>query len=178
VIVEVEVGGRVRRVELNRSPNEWAVTIDGRSVAVNLAHSGEWSSMVLAPADGGRHDGDRPFASYEIGFDDHGRAELIVHVDGAAIPVSLVDPRRKFGRGADEHRHGGGPAAIVAPMPGRVVKVLVKRGDRVTARQGLVVVEAMKMENELRAPTDGRVSDVRVTEGMSVDARAVLIVLE
>ena len=60
----------------------------------------------------------------------------------------------------------------------RIVKVLVKAGDRVTAGQGLVVVEAMKMENELRAPHDGTVAAVRVSEGMSVDGRAVLIVVE
>jgi len=63
-------------------------------------------------------------------------------------------------------------------MPGRVVKVLVSPGDRVTARQGLVVVEAMKMENELRAPADAVVREVRVVEGASVDAGAILVVLE
>ena len=63
-------------------------------------------------------------------------------------------------------------------MPGRIVKVLVKAGDRVAGGQGLVVVEAMKMENELRAPRDGTVAAVRVSEGMSVDANAVLVVVE
>jgi biotin carboxyl carrier protein len=63
-------------------------------------------------------------------------------------------------------------------MPGRIVKVLVTAGDAVAARQGLVVVEAMKMENELRAPRPGTVTDVRVREGMSVDANAVLVVIE
>jgi biotin carboxyl carrier protein len=63
-------------------------------------------------------------------------------------------------------------------MPGRVIRVLVKAGDRVVERQALVVVEAMKMENELRAPGDALVRDVNVTEGMSVDAGAILIVLE
>jgi biotin carboxyl carrier protein len=62
-------------------------------------------------------------------------------------------------------------------MPGRVVKVLVAVGDAVAARQGLVVVEAMKMENELRAPRAGRVSEVRVREGAPVEANTVLIVL-
>ena len=63
-------------------------------------------------------------------------------------------------------------------MPGRIVKVLVKAGDRVVRGQGLVVVEAMKMENELRATRDGTVAAVRVSEGMSVDANAVLVVVE
>ncbi len=63
-------------------------------------------------------------------------------------------------------------------MPGKVVKILVKAGDQVKARQGLVVVEAMKMENELRSPKDGRVSDVLVAEGASVEAGRLLVVVE
>ena len=63
-------------------------------------------------------------------------------------------------------------------MPGKVVKVLVSPGDEVKARQGLVVVEAMKMENELRSPKDGRVREVAVTEGMSVVAGRLLVVVE
>ena len=63
-------------------------------------------------------------------------------------------------------------------MPGRVVRVLVAPGDEVAARQAVVVVEAMKMENELRSPKAGRVKDVAVTVGMSVEAGRVLIVIE
>jgi biotin carboxyl carrier protein len=63
-------------------------------------------------------------------------------------------------------------------MAGKVIKVLVKPGDTVAARQGVVVVEAMKMENELRSPRDGMVAEVKVAEGASVDAGAVLVVIE
>jgi biotin carboxyl carrier protein len=63
-------------------------------------------------------------------------------------------------------------------MPGKVVRVLVAPGDEVASRQGLVVVEAMKMENELRAGRAGRVSEVLVVEGTSVEAGALLVVLE
>jgi biotin carboxyl carrier protein len=63
-------------------------------------------------------------------------------------------------------------------MPGRIVKVLVKPGDVVAARQGVVVVEAMKMENELRSPKAGTIGEVKVTEGTSVEAGAVLLVVE
>jgi len=63
-------------------------------------------------------------------------------------------------------------------MPGRVVKVLVRAGDPVRARQGLVVVEAMKMENELRSPKDGRVTRVLVDEGAAVEAGRPLVVVE
>jgi biotin carboxyl carrier protein len=84
----------------------------------------------------------------------------------------------RFGRGgAASDQVASGPRRIVAPMPGRVVKVLVKPGDTVDARQGLVVVEAMKMENELRAPGAGTVTEVKVTEGASVEANSVLVVI-
>ena len=63
-------------------------------------------------------------------------------------------------------------------MPGRIVRVLVKPGDEVAGRQGLVVVEAMKMENELVAPRPGRIKDVLVTEGQSVETGRLLIVVE
>ena len=63
-------------------------------------------------------------------------------------------------------------------MPGRVVRVLVKPGDDVTLRQGLVVVEAMKMENELGSPKAGRVKDVTVIEGESVEAGRLLVVVD
>jgi biotin carboxyl carrier protein len=63
-------------------------------------------------------------------------------------------------------------------MPGRVVRVLVKAGDEVAAKQGVVVVEAMKMENELRSPKAGRVKDVSVAPGTSVDAGRVLVTIE
>ena len=63
-------------------------------------------------------------------------------------------------------------------MPGKIVRVLVKTGDAVTARQPVVVVEAMKMENELRASRDGTVAEIQVSEGMSVDAGALLLVIQ
>ncbi|MDE3153993.1 MAG: acetyl-CoA carboxylase biotin carboxyl carrier protein subunit, partial [Acidobacteriota bacterium] len=66
----------------------------------------------------------------------------------------------------------------VAPMPGKVVRVLVAPGDAVTVRQPLVVVEAMKMENELRSPKDGVVREIKVGEGVSVEAGSLLVVVE
>jgi biotin carboxyl carrier protein len=67
---------------------------------------------------------------------------------------------------------------VTAPMPGRVVRVLVAVGDKVTARQPVVVMEAMKMENELRAGKDGSVTQVLVQEGMAVDTGAVLVIVQ
>jgi acetyl/propionyl-CoA carboxylase alpha subunit len=90
---------------------------------------------------------------------------------------ALVDGRRHV-RGAPSDVAIAGEQRIVAPMPGRVLRVLVKPGDQVLARQGLVVVEAMKMENELTSPKDGRVKEVAVSEGLSIDSGRLLVVVE
>jgi biotin carboxyl carrier protein len=71
-----------------------------------------------------------------------------------------------------------GRQSVVASMPGRIVRVLVASGDRVTTGQPVVVVEAMKMENEMRAPKDGVVRDVNVQEGAAIEAGAVLVVID
>ncbi|MSO34946.1 MAG: biotin/lipoyl-binding protein [Acidobacteria bacterium] len=101
-----------------------------------------------------------------------------VHLAGRTIPVQVrlaggFGRQKKAGAAA-----GTGPQRITAPMPGKIARVLVTAGDEVKARQGLVVVEAMKMENELRAARDGRVREVSVVEGQSVDAGAILLVVE
>ena len=120
--------------------------------------------------------------SYEIAFDPAAGDELIVHVNGVAVPLTVIEPGppkpwAKAARRGRRGEAGSGPLAIVAPMPGRIVRVLVKPEEAVAARQPLVVVEAMKMENELRAPRAGTVAEVRVSEGASVEANTVLMVL-
>jgi biotin carboxyl carrier protein len=178
---------------MSRADDGWEVTIDGRRVHVDVAEVGGWLSLLVGPPEGGPHERQaesdgasdvgaafrRPRHSYGVAIDDRGRGELIVHVGGVAIAATIRDPRAAWrGGGRDAASATDGRADVRAPMPGRVVKLLVKTGDVVTARQGLVVVEAMKMENELRAPKDGRVADIRVKEGMPVEANAVLITLE
>ena len=101
--------------------------------------------------------------------------ELLVGLEGRLVAVS-VDGRRRRG-GPDGAAGGDGEQAVTAPMPGRVVRVLVAPGDTVAARQGVVVVEAMKMENELRTPKAGVVKDVAVTPGTLVEAGRVLVVV-
>jgi biotin carboxyl carrier protein len=91
--------------------------------------------------------------------------------------TALVDGRRHL-RGAPRDVAIAGEQRILAPMPGRVLRVLVKSGDLVAARQGLVVVEAMKMENELTSPKDGLVKDVAVSEGQSIESGRLLVIVE
>ena len=111
--------------------------------------------------------------SYEVALEAHDGAG-VAYVNGIAVPVTLP-ARARFGRSGGDA--GNGSKRIVAPMPGRVIKVLVKPGDEVAARQPLVVVEAMKMENELRASGAGTVAEVKVVEGASVEANALLVVI-
>ncbi len=105
--------------------------------------------------------------------------ELIVASRGNAVRVTLVDAARYAHRGpAGRPSQVAGPAEIKAMMPGRIVNVLVKPGDDVIHQQGLIVVEAMKMENELKSPKAGKVVDIRVSPGQTVEKGEVLIIIE
>jgi biotin carboxyl carrier protein len=171
----VDIDGRVRIVAIREDGEGLTASVDGRAFRVDLADAGSHWSLLLSPA--GRWAG--AASSYEIGLHDDPGDAPTVFVNGRAVRAAVEDPRdapRRTPRPTAD-AEAGGADRILAPMPGRVVKVLVKPGDRVSARQGLVVVEAMKMENELRAVRAGRVAEVRVTEGTLVEARAVLLVL-
>jgi biotin carboxyl carrier protein len=172
--VDIELDGTRRQVVLRRAGGQWVAGLDGRELTVSLVEAaGRWS-MLVGPEDAASG---VSRTSYDIAFERSGNGELIVHVNGCAIPVAVIDRRRR-GRRGGETGSSTEPRTIVAPMPGRIVKVLVQPGEAVAARQGLIVVEAMKMENELRAPRSGTIADVRVAEGASVEANAVLLVLK
>ena len=103
--------------------------------------------------------------------------QVMVYVDGTPVPVSM-NGHRRWSRGGDSgHAGGSGPLRVTAPMPGKVVRVLVNIGENVVSRQPLLVVEAMKMENELRASREGTVMEIHAREGMLVDAGALLAVI-
>jgi biotin carboxyl carrier protein len=90
--------------------------------------------------------------------------------------VEVRDPRtRRFAGRAVAH---DGPLDVLAPMPGKIVRVLVGHNEEVAQDQGLVVIEAMKMQNELRAPRAGRITEVHVEEGIGIEAGARLLRLE
>jgi biotin carboxyl carrier protein len=171
VILHVEAGVRSRSVEVRRSNGRFLVVLDGREHTVDVNEiSGTWSLLL----------GTR---SYEVAFVERPDGAMMVHVNGQPVPVAVPSLRSAWSvraRGAGQHAgaEAAGAQRVAAPMPGKIVKVLVRPGDRVDARQGLVVVEAMKMENELRSPKAGTVTEVRVTEGASVEAGAILVVVE
>ena len=100
-----------------------------------------------------------------------------VHVNGRSYSVALVDPKRLRGAQA-AGVHGGGRAEVMAPMPGKVVRVMVEAGAEVERGNGLVIVEAMKMQNELKSPKAGVVAEVHASVGATVNAGEVLVVIE
>jgi biotin carboxyl carrier protein len=170
MILQVEAAGRRRTVEVTRSGERFHVSIDGQPHEVDVKEVGGVLSLLIGTR------------SYDISRITTVEGIDVVHVDGVPVEVTIVDDRPSWGRGSSAALGTGGrddgPQRITAPMPGKVVKVLVKAGDRVEPRQGVVVVEAMKMENELRARAAGTVSEVRVVEGTTVEAGAILVVLE
>lgn len=101
---------------------------------------------------------------------------LVVVIDGRRFEIDVQDPRRWSRKGGK--RSGEGPQSVASPMPGKVVRVLVAAGNEVKAGQGLVVVEAMKMQNEMKAPRDGKVLSVSAREGGTVAAGEVLVTIE
>jgi biotin carboxyl carrier protein len=177
MIFDVAIGDRVRTVGIVRKGGLLLVDVDGRTHLVDARRVSESIVSMLVQLDGAA----TPARSVDAAFAAHGaNGDVDVHIDGRAIALQ-IRPAGAFGRQKKEGQGGAagaGPQRVIAPMPGKVVRVLVKPGDEVTARQGLVVVEAMKMENELRAARDGRVRDVAVKEGQSVDAGTVLLTVE
>ena len=108
-----------------------------------------------------------------------GRGRYFLWIDGYRFEAEALDERRRALRDLTAAAAGPtGPAPIVAPMPGLIVRVNVAVGDTVEAGQGVVVMEAMKMENELRATAAGKVRSVEVAPGTAVEKGALLVSLE
>jgi len=166
---EIEIDGRARAVSVERvGEGRFRVTVDGRAHLVDAARAGEFGLSLLLGAAG---------ASRDVQVAPAGRpGELLAVLDGRTIDVT-VNGRRSRRSGADAGGSAGAEGTVVAPMPGRVVRLLVAPGDEVAARQPVIVVEAMKMENELRSPKAGTVKDVAVPAGASVEAGRVLVTI-
>jgi biotin carboxyl carrier protein len=171
---ELEVGDRLRTVEIRRRADGYHVVVDGRARIVDVAHvaSASWSLLVRDTENGVARSVEATVLPRrgDGGFD--------VQIDGVHIPIQLKGGLGRRTRDIGTGGTGSGMQRVNAPMPGKVVRVLVAAGDAVKARQSLVVVEAMKMENELRAARDGHVREVLVSEGQSVDAGAPLVVVD
>ena len=115
--------------------------------------------------------------SYSVQLD-HREAEVKVHIRGSQYALEILDERRLRMRRAAGRFTVSGRQTLRAPMPGKVVKVLARAGDAVREGQGVIVIEAMKMENEMRSPKDGKIVELLVSEGQAVDGGARLAVVE
>jgi biotin carboxyl carrier protein len=172
---QVTVGQKSYRVELQKSEDssatsgaskgQWRIRVDGRELVIDTAQAGPNTLSLLMNGQ-----------SFEVKRE-RLQDEQRIFVRGNAYSVSIEDPRslrsRKRAVLDDE-----GPQKLVSSMPGKVVRVLAREGDEVAAGQGLVVVEAMKMQNEVRSQKAGTVVKILATPGKNVDAGEVLAIVE
>ncbi|MES2523904.1 MAG: biotin/lipoyl-containing protein [Gemmatimonadota bacterium] len=164
---------------------KYVVEVNGRRITVDIdgptvTVEGVAYQASLSPADG------TPVRLVRVGEAVHrvlarrgeNRGRWALDLDGTRFEVEALDERMRAIRDLTAAAEvSSGPAPLLAPMPGLVVRVNVAVGDEVSAGQGLVVVEAMKMENELRAVAPGRVLAVRATPGTAVNKGAILVEL-
>jgi biotin carboxyl carrier protein len=149
---------------------KWQVAVDGRAIEIDSGQLDEVKQVepgVFSVLING--------ASFEVRLMETPRG-MAAEASGCGFAVEVRDPRdmSKSARAAV----GSGRQNIAAPMPGKVIRVLVAEGDLVDVGQGLVVVEAMKMQNEMRATHAGRVTEVRANAGQTVGAGETLLVIE
>ena len=163
----VKIDGKERIVEIDDA----GVRVDGQPVDVALtqAEPGVWilrrgGEQTVAQVDGRG-------GKLAVEIRRPGRDAVLVAADVSdARRASIVAPARTAA--------GGAPITVRSPIPGRLIKLLVKAGDTVASGQTMVVLEAMKMENELTAPRAGRIAEVRCAEGAAVEAGQDLVIVE
>jgi biotin carboxyl carrier protein len=165
MVYDVIIDGKSYRLELEHNGERWLCHLNGREITLDAVLS---RPDVLSLLIEGR--------AYEIKRE-RTATDMHLWVGAARYATELRDPRALRSRrdGADDEK---GPRKLVAPMPGRVVRVLVGAEAQVEAGQGVVVVEAMKMQNEIKSPKHGVVRKVTVAEGATVNAGDVLAIVE
>lgn len=161
---DVNIDGKNYRLELDRVDGGWACRVNGNAVEIDAVLA---RRDVLSILIGGK--------AYEIKRE-LAAADMHLWVGSVRYAVQLRDPRSLRSRASADD--GKGPRKLLAPMPGKVVRVLVKEEAEVEAGQGVLVVEAMKMQNEIKSPKKGVVRKMMATEGAAVNAGDVLAVVE
>jgi len=148
------------------SEGHYRVTLDGKTHEIDALTLDHGAVSMLID--------DR---SYHVECEPAGD-EVVVLVGRQVVRIDVADERKLRLRAGQAAFQVEGKQTVLAPMPGKVVKVLVKQGDEVKEGQGLVVVEAMKMENELKAPKAGKVTELFAKEGSTVEINAKLVTVE
>ena len=158
----VSIDGKSFDVEIAALDGKWNCQIDGREIAIDFVWLGENAGSLFIAG-----------KSFEVRRDADGG----IFVGAKRVEVSIDDPRSWQGRRWRESAHTG-PQKLKASMPGKIVRILAREGDEIQAGQGVVVVEAMKMQNEIRSPRAGKVQRVLVREGANVNPGEVLAIVE
>lgn len=161
---DVSIDGKNYRLELSQAEGRWSCRLDGREVEVDavLARPDVLSLLIGNKA-------------YEVKCERVG-SDMHLWVGSVRYAAEVRDPRslRSRTRAADDH----GPRKLTAPMPGKVVRILLGEGAEVQAGVGVLVVEAMKMQNEVKSPKTGTIQKIVVSEGAAVNAGDVLAIVE
>ena len=162
----VTIQGTTYSVSLDDREGRVALQIDGRTIDIDMASiQGDQRYSLLIEG--------RSYTAVAATWDEQSE----VRINGVPSVVTVEDEQLARLRGQVKSRRRAGGEQIKAPMPGRVVSVSVTVGDTVESGQGVAVIEAMKMENELRALAGGAVKEIRVGEGDTVDRNDVLVVI-
>jgi biotin carboxyl carrier protein len=164
VKLQIEIAGKKRRVELTQAGERPVWTMDGQRLEADATavSPGIYSILINGK-------------SFDVRVERLG-SQLRVIAGGQEFSV-LAQDEREWRRNRAGSVEAEGRQQVLAPMPGKIVRVLVSAGDTVRAGQGLLVVEAMKMQNEIRAPKSGTIDRVRVIEGQTVNAGEVVIIV-
>jgi biotin carboxyl carrier protein len=164
MLYDITIDGKKYKVELNHAEGRWSCRLDGRELEVDA---------VLVRPD---------VLSLRIGNSacevksERLAGDSYVAVGSAHFAAEVRDPRSLRGRSRATDDQGA--RQILAPMPGKVVRVLVREGDEIVPGAGVVVVEAMKMQNEIKSPKKGKIQKIAVVEGAPVNAGDVLAIVE
>jgi biotin carboxyl carrier protein len=162
---EVSIAGKIHRVELVRSGPEWFCSLDGRAFPLEVTATQDGVLSILVEG-----------KSYEAKLENNASENNVI-VAGERFAAVVRDPRsfrsRRSSGGAAE-----GVKKILAPMPGKVIRILAPAGTPVESGQGVVVIEAMKMQNEMKSPKKGMVKRINAAEGAAVEAGQVLAEIE
>ena len=161
---EIAIDGKSYQLDLSQAEGRWSCRVDGREVEVDAVLA---RPSVLSLRLGNK--------AYEVKCERVG-GDVHIWVGSQRFAVDVRDPRslRSRARAADDH----GPKRLTAPMPGKVVRILLTQGTEVEAGAGVLVVEAMKMQNEVKSPKKGTIQKILVSEGAAVNAGDLLAIVE
>jgi biotin carboxyl carrier protein len=164
--LQAEIGDQKHDVEIKREDGKVFAEVDGRGYEIEASEPEPGIFLF-------KHEG----KIYEASVTSKRGGPAHVRVGTEEFDIRLIDPKRLRGTGA-ESEHADGVAEIKTAMPGKVVRLLVESGAQVEKGDGIMVVEAMKMQNELKSPKAGVVKDIRVAEGATVASGDILATIE